>query len=67
MAEAARFSGEQRFRAYAELDRDLSGRFAAAAPFATGASSYFLSGRMGCAKLHPIYGLDLTALCVRKG
>jgi YVTN family beta-propeller protein len=66
MAEAARLGGEQRFRAYADLDRDLSGEFAAAAPFATGASSYFLSSRMGCARLHPIYGLDLTALCIRK-
>ena len=66
MAEAARLSGEQRYRAYADVDRDLSGRFAAAAPFATGASSYFLSSRMGCARLHPIYGLDLTALCIRK-
>jgi YVTN family beta-propeller protein len=66
MADAARLRGEARFRAYAELDRDLSYRFAAAAPFATGATSDFLSSRMGCVRLHPIYGLDLTALCTKR-
>jgi ABC-type transport system substrate-binding protein len=66
MTEAARLSGQARFRAYAELDRDLSGRFAAAAPFATGASSYFVSRRLGCVRLHPIFGLDLTGLCIRR-
>ena len=34
-------------------------------PFATGTLTYFLSARMGCQVLHPIYGLDLAALCVR--
>ena len=38
-----------------------------AAPFATGTASYLLSARMGCQVLHPIYGLDLAALCVKRG
>jgi hypothetical protein len=25
----------------------------------------FVSARMGCPVLHPLYGLDLAALCVR--
>jgi YVTN family beta-propeller protein len=67
MAGAAGLSGARRYRAYAALDRDLSARFAAVAPFATGSSSYLLSKRMGCVRLHPIFGLDLTKLCVRRG
>ena len=36
-----------------------------AVPFASGTLTHFLSARMGCQVLHPIYGLDLAALCVR--
>ncbi len=36
-----------------------------AVPFASGTITHFLSARMGCQVLHPIYGLDLAALCVR--
>jgi peptide/nickel transport system substrate-binding protein len=66
MADAARLSGAPRYRAYAALDRDISARFAAVAPFATGSSSYLVSKRMGCVRLHPIFGLDLTKLCARR-
>jgi YVTN family beta-propeller protein len=65
MADAAALSGEARLRAYAKLDRDLVDEAAPAAPFATGVKTYFLSARMGCQVLHPLYGLDLAALCVR--
>ena len=41
--------------------RARGGRRAPAAPFATGTATYFLSARMGCQVLHPIYGLDLAA------
>jgi hypothetical protein len=37
-----------------------------AAAFATGTASYFLSARMGCQVLHPIFGLDLASLCIRR-
>jgi YVTN family beta-propeller protein len=67
MADAARLSGAARYRAYAALDRDISARFAAVAPFATGSSSYLVSKRIGCVRLHPIFGLDLTKLCTRRG
>lgn len=65
MAAAARLTGEARLRAYARLDRDLAERAAPAAPYASGIVSHFLSTRMGCQVLHPLYGLDLAALCVR--
>ena len=65
MAAAARLTGDARLRAYARLDRDLAERAAPAAPFASGTLTHFLSARMGCQVLHPLYGLDLAALCVR--
>jgi YVTN family beta-propeller protein len=65
MAAADRLSGDARLGAYARLDRDLAEGVAPAAPFASGTLSHFLSARMGCQVLHPLYGLDLAALCVR--
>ena len=64
MAAAARLTGEERLRAYARLDRDLA-RAAPAAPYASSIKTHFLSARMGCEVSHPLYGLDLAALCVR--
>ena len=66
MADAARLTGDARLRAYAKLDRDLAADAAPAAPFAAGVTTYFLSARMGCQVLHPIYGLDLAALCIKR-
>ena len=66
MTHAAGLGGDARLRAYAKLDRDLAADAAPAAAFATGTISYFLSARMGCQVLHPIFGLDLAALCVRR-
>jgi ABC-type transport system substrate-binding protein len=66
MVAANRLVGAARLRAYAELDRDLSARAVPGALFASGSASYFLSARMGCEVAHPIYGLDLAALCIRR-
>lgn len=65
MAAASGLTDEARLRAYAQIDRDLAQQFAPQATFASGEASYFLSARMGCAVAHPLYGLDLAALCVR--
>ncbi len=65
LAAAARLPGEPRLRAYAALDEYLARRAVPAVPFASGTLTHFLSARMGCQVLHPIYGLDLAALCVR--
>jgi YVTN family beta-propeller protein len=67
MDDAAALSGDERLRTYAKLDRELAAQAAPAAPFATGTASYLLSARMGCQLLHPIYGLDLAALCLKSG
>ena len=58
-------SGDPRARAYARLDRDLSRQLAPAAPFASGTASHLLAARIGCEVMHPVYRLDLAALCVR--
>ena len=65
LAEAAGLAGDARLRAYAELDEYLAQQAVPAVPFASGTLTDFLSARMGCQVLHPIYGLDLAALCVR--
>ena len=65
MAAAARLTGEERLRAYARLDRDLARRAAPAAAYASSIVTHFFSARMGCEVSHPLYGLDLAALCVR--
>ena len=54
-----------RLQAFERLDADLA-RAAAAAPFATGASTDFFSDRIGCQVHQPIYGISLGALCVRR-
>jgi YVTN family beta-propeller protein len=62
---SSRLAGTARLEAYAALDRDIT---AQAAPFAvavSGVGTDFFSARMGCQVEHPIYGIDLAALCVR--
>ena len=65
LAAAAGQAGDARLRAYAELDVYLAHQAVPAVPFASGTVTHFLSARMDCQVLHPIYGLDLAALCVR--
>jgi YVTN family beta-propeller protein len=63
--QAASLVGDRRFAAYAELDRELSVNQVPAVPFASGTTTHFVSARVGCQVLHPVYSLDLAALCVR--
>jgi len=65
IADAARLRGEARLSAYARLDRHLAADVVPAVPFASGTTTHFLSARMGCPVLRPVYGLDLAALCIR--
>jgi hypothetical protein len=64
IARAAGFSGNARLNAYARLDVHLAEHTVPAVPFASGTTTHFLSARMGCPVLHPVYGLDLAALCI---
>jgi ABC-type oligopeptide transport system substrate-binding subunit len=64
ITDVGQLNGDARLNAYARLDRDLAARALPALPFASGTTTHFLSARMGCPVLHPVYGLDLAALCV---
>ena len=59
-------TGDRRFAAYAELDREIAEDQVPAVAFASGTTTHFVSARTGCHVLHPVYSLDLAALCVRR-
>jgi YVTN family beta-propeller protein len=65
MADAAALSGDQRYDAYAKLDRELSDEAAPGVPLASGTAVSLFSPRIGCQVAQPIYGIDLGRLCVR--
>jgi peptide/nickel transport system substrate-binding protein len=62
---AAKLSGAKRYRAAARLALELQRDIVPAAAFATTASRDFFSARIGCQVYHPVWGMDLAALCLR--
>jgi ABC-type transport system substrate-binding protein len=62
---ADRLAGPKRYRAYDTLARDLA-RASPLVVFAGRVSTEFFSSRIGCQIHHPVYGVDLAALCIRK-
>jgi YVTN family beta-propeller protein len=65
MRATSRLEGAERMEAYGALDRDIAARAAPLAPYLSATSTDFFSARMGCQIEHPLYGIDLAALCVR--
>ena len=65
IAAASRLGGEQRLHTYGQLDVDLARHAAPAVAFANLTAEDFFSARIGCQVFHPIYGIDLGALCLR--
>jgi YVTN family beta-propeller protein len=63
---AARLSGRRRSQASAALDAYLTRRDPPFAALSNNAEEDFFSGRIGCQVYHPIYGIDLAALCIRR-
>lgn len=66
LAAASRLSGVERFLTYRKLDADLTRNAAPWVMFGNGASHELFSARMGCQR-YGVYGLDLAALCIKKG
>ena len=65
MRAVGRLVGAARIDAYAALDRDIAAQEAPFAPIYSTARTDFFSSRIGCQVEHPLYGIDLAALCVR--
>ena len=67
LAAAARLSGPARYLAYGKLDADLARNGAPWIAYGNMLSDDFFSARMGCQVNQPITGIDLAALCIRRG
>jgi peptide/nickel transport system substrate-binding protein len=65
LAEAAALTGRARYAAYARLDADLTGRAAPMIPYGIALTQDLFSARMGCQIFHPVYFMDLAALCIK--
>jgi YVTN family beta-propeller protein len=63
---AEQLTGAQRLEAFAALDRDVAAQQAPVAEAISGERTDFFSSRIGCQVEHPLYGIDLGALCVRE-
>ena len=62
---ASRLAGAERLEAYAALDREIASTAAPFAPYKSYTHADFFSARIGCQVEHPLYGIDLAALCIR--
>jgi peptide/nickel transport system substrate-binding protein len=61
---ASRLKGAARYRAYGKIDVDLARTQAPAVAYATfNSSPVFVSRRIGCIRMNPVYGLSYGALC----
>ena len=63
METASRLTGETRRRAWADLDADLMRNDPPWAPFMHINSRTFVSRSLGCFVEHPLYRVDLAAVC----
>ncbi len=62
---AAALTGAARYRAYGRLDVALARDAAPAVPYAVFNHTAFVSARIGCVKMSPIYGASFGALCLK--
>ena len=62
---AAALSGKARYRAYGQLDVALARDAAPAVPYAVANRWAFVSARIRCVKMSPIYGASYGALCLK--
>lgn len=67
IAADARLTGPKRYLAYTALDASLTREDPPYAALFNGSEQDFFSARVGCVTYQPVYGIDLAALCIRKG
>jgi peptide/nickel transport system substrate-binding protein len=65
IASADRLVGGPRLRAFSRLDAEIMREQAPWAPLFEGSSSLFLSTRVGCLKVQPMFVRDYAAMCLR--
>jgi peptide/nickel transport system substrate-binding protein len=65
MSAANRLVGSTRWRAFAQLDADIMRNEAPWAPLNEGSSSLFVSKRVGCLEMHPVFRTDVAAICLQ--
>jgi YVTN family beta-propeller protein len=63
---AEKLSGPRRYAAYSRIEHDMVRDAAPWIAIGNEASPDFFSARMGCQVYHPVYGIDLAALCIRQ-
>jgi ABC-type transport system substrate-binding protein len=66
IARANRLVGEARHRAFSAIDRDVMRQAAPVAVIGVLNDRHYVSARTGCFNYHPVYGLDLPAICIRR-
>jgi ABC-type transport system substrate-binding protein len=65
MARANALSGAARYRAFSRIDVDVMRDAAPVAVYGVPNDRRYVSARTGCFHHHPVYGPDLSAICVR--
>ena len=66
MEDAAGLGGAKRYETYGQLDLDIAKNASPLAAWDNDNQRDFFSARMGCQLYQPVYGMDYTALCMRK-
>jgi ABC-type transport system substrate-binding protein/DNA-binding SARP family transcriptional activator/streptogramin lyase len=66
LAAAGKLSGARRYRAFSRLALELERDWVPAAAITTTTSRDFFSARIGCQVYQPFYGMDISALCIRR-
>ena len=67
LAAADGLTGTRRLLAYADIAERLGADDAPWVAYGNNVSRDFFSARIGCVTYQPVYGIDLGALCIRKG
>ncbi len=66
LREAARLTGDERFSTYGDLDAEIARDGAPLAGYHNDNNRDFFSAKIGCQLYSPVYGMVLSALCVRE-
>jgi ABC-type transport system substrate-binding protein len=62
---AASISGGRRYQTYAQLDKDITTKYAPWASLSYANNRDFVSARVGCYQYHPTYSFNLATACLR--